>query len=96
MKRRNGNDLDVLAEAAGILAREMTPSQVARLYWVLRLGKGDYLALKDRLFRGETVESLVRKMRSDRPGAGRAGRRSTAPVVRKAERRSKTASGKRN
>jgi hypothetical protein len=63
MKKEMTGDLEILAHAAEILSREMSPSQFARIFSILRLGKGDYLALKDRLFGDESIESLIQQIR---------------------------------
>ena len=48
-------------EATGILLERMPPSKVARLLSAWQVGHGDYLALRDKLFAGETVDSLYQK-----------------------------------
>jgi hypothetical protein len=50
-----------IEEAAGILLERMPPSKVARLLSAWQVGRGDYPALRDKLFAGETVDSLYEK-----------------------------------
>ncbi len=51
-------------EAAGILLERMPLSKVARLLSAWQIGRGDYLALRDQLFAGETVDSLCQKAKA--------------------------------
>ncbi len=46
------------AEAVGILMERLPASKVARLLASWQVGQGDYLALREELFAGETVDSL--------------------------------------
>ena len=48
-------------EAAAIFLERMSPSKVARLLSAWQVGHGDYLALRDKLFAGETVDGLYEK-----------------------------------
>ncbi len=50
-----------IEEATAILLERMSPSKVARLLSAWQVGHGDYLALREKLFAGETVESLYRQ-----------------------------------
>lgn len=56
-----------IEEAADILLERMPPSKVARLLSAWHVGHGDYLAIKERLFVGETVDSLFEKATAE-PG----------------------------
>ena len=51
-------------EAAAILLERMPPSKVARLLSAWQVGHGDYLALRDKLFAGETVDSLYQQAKA--------------------------------
>jgi hypothetical protein len=53
-----------IEEAAAILLERMPPSKVAQLLSAWRAGQGDYLSLREKLFRGETVDSLFKKARN--------------------------------
>lgn len=50
-----------IAEAMNLLMAHMPPSKVARLLAAWQLGKGDYLVIKEKLFEGESVDSLYEK-----------------------------------
>jgi hypothetical protein len=43
---------------------ELPPSIVARLLFIWRIGRGDYIADRRKLFAGETVESLFAMART--------------------------------
>ena len=49
-------------EAAAILLDRMSPSKVVRLLSAWQVGRGDYLVLRDKLFAGETVDSLFQNV----------------------------------
>ena len=51
-------------EAITILMEHMPPSKVARILAAWQIGSGDYLAIRDKLFGGETVDSLFEKARN--------------------------------
>ena len=55
------------AEAVEVLMEKLRPSKVARLLSSWQVGQGDYLKLRDDLFRGETVESLYQAAKAPRP-----------------------------
>jgi hypothetical protein len=45
-------------------ALQMQPVKLARFVAACNLGEGNYLSSKDRLFKGETVDSLYAKIQS--------------------------------
>lgn len=49
---------EVLQEAEEILLEHLSPAKVARFWAALQAGAGDYLAIRERLFADETVETL--------------------------------------
>lgn len=49
---------ELTEEAFGILRQHLPPHKVARLLCIWQIGKGDYTQDRDRLFTGETVNSL--------------------------------------
>ncbi len=49
---------EVLQEAEEILLEHLGPAKVARFWAALQVGAGDYLAIRERLFADETVETL--------------------------------------
>ncbi len=53
-----------IEEAIKVLMEHMPPSKVARVLAALQIGTGDYLTLREKLFEGETVESLFEKARA--------------------------------
>lgn len=59
MKTTVPSDVEIAQEALEILMKHMSPSKVARFMIAFQLGKGDYTKLRDKLFEGETVESLL-------------------------------------
>jgi len=64
MRVNLADDQQILAEALKILVKEMEPWKVARFVAYLGLGSGDYLETKDKLFTGETVDSLYEKIQA--------------------------------
>jgi hypothetical protein len=58
---------EVLQEAAEILLQHMPMAKVVRVLASWQIGSGDYLALWDRLFAGETVQTLADKIEAFRP-----------------------------
>ena len=66
------NELATIEEAISVLLEHMPPSKVARVLAAWQIGKGDYLDLREKLFAGETIESLVDKakaLEANPPGA---------------------------
>lgn len=55
-----------MAEATAILLEHLPPSKVARLLSAWRVGAGDYVTGRDKLFAGETVDSLWQKIATGR------------------------------
>lgn len=64
MKIEIPTDQQVIDEALQILLVHMEPWKVARFVVACKLGKGDYLKTKDKLFADETFESLVEKIQA--------------------------------
>lgn len=62
MRVNRPTDRQVIQQALEILLTHMDPSNVARFVAVCQLGEGDYLKTKDRIFAGETVDSLYEKI----------------------------------
>lgn len=54
---------EVLQEAAEVLVQHLPPAKVARFWAAWQVGGGNYLALRDQLFAGETVTTLFEKVR---------------------------------
>jgi hypothetical protein len=61
MKTEVQNEQETIREAISVLLERMPPSKVARVLAFWRVGRGDYLAIKDKLFEGETEIVLMGK-----------------------------------
>jgi len=62
MKIKVMSDQQILEEGFQVLMTHLGPSKTTRFLAACRLGEGDYLKLKDRLFGEETAESLYEKI----------------------------------
>ena len=58
------SDAEVLQEGLEILMSNLEPSKALRFLAACQLGKGDYLKLKEQLFRQETVNSLYDQVKT--------------------------------
>ncbi|MBU6403001.1 MAG: hypothetical protein KGS61_21985 [Verrucomicrobia bacterium] len=58
------NESATTAEAVEVLMDRLPASKVARLLSSWQIGQGDYLKLRDELFAGETVDSLLDKAKT--------------------------------
>ena len=52
-----------IEEAIRVLMEHMPPSKVARVLAAWQIGKGEYVDTREKLFEGETVDSLFNKAR---------------------------------
>ncbi|MBM4086768.1 MAG: hypothetical protein FJ272_18430 [Planctomycetes bacterium] len=57
------DEQQVVREAVDVLLKHMSPAKVARFLAVCRVGDGDYLAIRRRLFDKESVATLFEKVR---------------------------------
>jgi len=57
------NEQQVVREAVDVLLKHMSPAKVARLLALCRVGDGDYLAIRRRLFDKESVTTLFEKVK---------------------------------
>lgn len=73
MSTRVASDQEIWLEVLDILQKNLSPSKVARVIAALRLGTGNYLELKDRLFGRETVKSLAAKIMKEQNAVVRGG-----------------------
>jgi hypothetical protein len=64
MEAKLPNKQEVIREALEILEKHMEPSKIALLLSMLPIGEGNYLAIREHLFAGETVKTLVEKVRA--------------------------------
>lgn len=55
---------EVIREALEILEKHMEPSKIALLVSMLPVGEGNYLAIREKLFAGETLTTLVEKIQA--------------------------------
>lgn len=55
---------ELLREAVRVLWEHLSPAKVVRLWATWQMGEGDYLALRDQLFEGESVATLFEKVRA--------------------------------
>jgi hypothetical protein len=62
MNTKTLNEQEVIHEAMTILLEHMEPAKVAKFLAARPVLRGDYLLLRERLFAGETVESLAAKI----------------------------------
>ena len=60
---------EVLQEAAKVLLKYLEPAKVARFWAAWQVGMGDYLAIREELFAGETVATLYDKVLAYQSGA---------------------------
>jgi len=58
------NDQQIIEEAFRLLLDNLEPSKVARFWQICNFGGEDYSQLKDKLFAGETVDSLYDKIKA--------------------------------
>ena len=62
MNKRTPEQEEVIGEALEILEKYMAPSKLALLISMLPWDGGDSVAMREELFAGETVDSLVEKI----------------------------------
>lgn len=60
----------ILCEAETVLVRHLGPAKTARVWAACRQGVGDYLEIRERLFEGETVQTLYEKVQQYEAKAG--------------------------
>jgi hypothetical protein len=63
MKINLNNDQQVIEEAFNVLIENLDTSTVMRFWKICNLGNNDYCQIKDKLFAGETVDSLYEKIK---------------------------------
>ncbi len=64
MKINLENDQQIIEEVFSILIENLDPSKVSRFWTICNLGNSDYSQLKDKLFAGETVDSLYDQIKA--------------------------------
>ncbi|TGO03666.1 hypothetical protein PN36_01960 [Candidatus Thiomargarita nelsonii] len=63
MKVKMVSEQEVFCEAMEILLKHLSPSKMARLLATWQKGDADYLTIRDRLFEGETVDTLYNQVK---------------------------------
>ena len=70
MNTKTLNEQEVIHEAMTVLLEHLEPAKVAKFLAARPVIGADYLTLREKLFAGETVETLSRKIREfDRDAA---------------------------
>lgn len=62
---------EIIHDAMSVLMKYLTPDKLARYWSAIHIGEGDYLTLRERLFEGETVETLYKKIQAEKWEMGR-------------------------
>jgi len=57
------SERQIILEAAQVLMQHMTPSKATRFWASWQVGEGDYLALREQLFKEQTVASLYEQIK---------------------------------
>lgn len=58
------NEQEIAREGLDVLMKHLPPSKVARLISLWRIGRGDYVSERGKLFANETVDSLFAKAKT--------------------------------
>lgn len=69
MSTKTLNEQEVIHEAMTVLLEHLEPAKVAKFLAARPIAGADYLALRERIFSGETLESLSRKIREFEHGS---------------------------
>ena len=64
MKTKALNEQEIIQEAMDLLVQHMEPAKVAKFLAARPIAGRDYLKVRERLFPGETVGSLSKKIRA--------------------------------
>lgn len=64
MKINMDTDQEIIQEAFQVLIEHLDASKIMRFLAICNPENGDYLQLKDKLFEGETVDSLYEKIKA--------------------------------
>jgi len=56
-------EYEVFDEATQILMEHMSPAKVVRFWSEVFMGGGDYASLREKMFEGETADSLFEKVK---------------------------------
>jgi hypothetical protein len=55
------NEIATMEEAIALLMQHMPASKVARVLAAWQIGRGDYLQMREKLFAGETVDTVFER-----------------------------------
>jgi hypothetical protein len=69
MKITLESDAAVRDEAIQVLMKHLPPSKVARILAAWKIGEGDYVIERDRMFTGETLDSLFAEIKDRQKAA---------------------------
>lgn len=58
------SEQEVVQEGAEVLLEHLSPAKVARFWAAWQVGGGNYLAIREQLFAGETVTTLFEKVQA--------------------------------
>ena len=61
-------DQEIIKEATEVLIERLGPGKMARFWAAWRVGAGDYMAIRDQLFAGESVQTLYEKVQAYQQG----------------------------
>ncbi len=62
------SDQEILREAEEVLRAHLGPAKATRFWIAWSGGTGDYLQIKETLFKGETVDTLYRTIAKQKKG----------------------------
>ena len=57
-------DQEIVEEATQVLLERLGPAKMARFWAAWQGGAGDYMAIRDQLFAGESVQTLYEKVQA--------------------------------
>lgn len=57
------SEREIILEAAQVLMQHMSPAKATRFWASWQIGEGDYLAIREQLFKNETVATLYDQIR---------------------------------
>jgi hypothetical protein len=63
MKSKTVSDQAIIAEAIDVLMKHMEPAKVGQFIAACRIGRGDYLATKEKLLGKMTVDELANEIK---------------------------------
>ena len=56
------SEQQVVEEVAELLLERLSPAKIVRFWAAWQIGRGDYTAIRERLFADETVQTLYEKV----------------------------------